>query len=426
MNNTKKQSISVGVFVGAFFLVVGFLFGADSVFAATSLSDEYNPTINPAEFSTTIDNKYFSLPVGLKTKSKGETEDGLETIEITVPGETKMIMGVKTLVYRDKVWIDGELVEDTKDYLAQDSDGNVWYFGEDVNNYENGKLTDHDGSWIAGVDGALPGIWMKAKPVVGEIYRQEYYKDEAEDTGTVISLKKTVTVPAGTFTNCLQTLDQNPLEPRSTDEYKYFCPEVKGFALEVGVADGERIELTNVKIQNNASSPEVTRIKKMQTLVMLLQELVALLEQQLQQTHKVSTNKFTVTPEMKEMFTERVVSMNSDRWTVKSIAYDPMCDGSEAYDVTALSITGDPRSFIFDRSGKFIQSEIDESFDDAPASFMKLLKEKYVSYTYGDTFETLTMANGEKRYLIDVSNDGGKTERELILSLEGKLLCQSK
>jgi hypothetical protein len=261
------------------YLLLGILCGGLLLNSTNVIAATYNPQIVPSHFSTIITNPYFSLPIGLETHSKGETEDGTETITITVSGETKMVMGVKTLVYRDKVWLDGKLIEDTKDYLAQDKEGNVWYFGEDVNNYENGKLKDHDGSWIAGVDGALPGIWMKAKPKVGEVYKQEYYKGEAEDEATVLSLSETVRVPAGTFTNCLKTLDVNPLET-GTEEHKYYCTQVKGFALEVGVESGERIELMSVKGQSSSASMDANTMAKMQTLINLLTQLIALLQQQ--------------------------------------------------------------------------------------------------------------------------------------------------
>ncbi len=264
--------------VGSVLIISMSLFlGVQNAHAVLGPAKDYKPVINPSNFSTKITNTYFSLPVGLKAESRGETEDGVETIEITVPGDTKVLMGVQTLIYRDKVWLDGELIEDTKDYLAQDTEGNVWYFGEDVNNYEDGKLKDHHGSWLAGVDGALPGIWMKANPKVGDEYRQEYYKGEAEDTGTVISVSKTVTVPAGKFTDCLQTLDQNPLEPRSTDEYKYFCPQVKGFVLETDLEGGERIEL--VKVTQPVQSGNSAEIKKLETIIQILLQVIELLKQ---------------------------------------------------------------------------------------------------------------------------------------------------
>lgn len=278
MQNYKIKSKK---YVFSILFVATFVLGAQTVLGATTGAGTKNPHIDPADFSTKITNPYFSLPVGQKAHSKGETEDGVETIEITVPGDTKVLMGVTTLVYRDKVWLDGELIEDTKDYLAQDSEGNVWYFGEEVNNYEDEKLKDHHGTWLAGIDGALPGIWMNASPKVGEQYQQEYFKGEAEDYAKVLSVTETVKVPAGTFTNCLKTLDVNPLEDRTTDEYKYYCPEVKGFALETDTKGGERIELVSVTGQNISTPPDSNTLTKMQTLIQLLTQLIALLQHKL-------------------------------------------------------------------------------------------------------------------------------------------------
>lgn len=276
MSTTQKSTfIHVAILLGL--VLGGVLLSTGIASAALGPAEDYNPQINPANFSTNITNKYFSLPVGLKSESKGETEDGVETIEITISGDTKMIMGVKTLIYRDKVWLDGELIEDTMDYLAQDKEGNVWYFGENVNNFENGKLKDHHGTWIAGEDGALPGIWMQANPIVGTEYRQEYYEGEAEDYAKVLSVTETVKVPAGTFTNCLKTLDVNPLGAAGTDEHKYYCPEVKGFALEVSVDSGERIEL--VKVTQPVVTGETAEIKKLELIVALLLQVIELLKQ---------------------------------------------------------------------------------------------------------------------------------------------------
>ncbi|MFZ1627128.1 MAG: hypothetical protein WAT81_04995 [Candidatus Moraniibacteriota bacterium] len=124
----------------------------------------YDSKINPADFTTKITNKYFSLPVGKKMTYEADTEDGLEKIEIVMTGETKMIEGVTTLVYLDTVHLNGVIHEITKDYLAQHKNGDIWYFGEEVDNYdEKGKLKDHAGTFIHGNDGARAGIWMKAE-----------------------------------------------------------------------------------------------------------------------------------------------------------------------------------------------------------------------------------------------------------------------
>ena len=171
----KNKRLIIGIAVTLIVVVGGVYYvrSSNRIVGGEVAGQEYNPAINPADFSTAITNKYFSLPAGKVFIYEGQTADGLERVEITIPGDTKKIMGVQTLVYRDKVTLNDQLIEDTRDYLAQDKEGNVWYFREEVDNYENGKLRDHHGSWIAGVDGAMPGIWMKANPKVGDTYRQE-------------------------------------------------------------------------------------------------------------------------------------------------------------------------------------------------------------------------------------------------------------
>lgn len=206
----------------------------------------YSPVIDPADFSTTINNPFFTVTPGETFTYTSETKEGTERIEIEITSDTKQVMGVTTLVYWDRVYLNDVLIEDTRDYLAQDTEGNVWYFGEDVDNYEDGKLQDHEGAWLAGVDGAQPGIWMKAQPVVGETYRQEYYVGEAEDMADVVSLTAAVSVPVGTYENCLQTYDYTPLDPESK-EYKYYCKEVAMLVLEEGVETGDRVELEAIR-----------------------------------------------------------------------------------------------------------------------------------------------------------------------------------
>ena len=209
------------------------------------VSLEYNPKISPENFSMNITNPYFSLPIGKKMVYEKHADGEVERIEVLVPGWTKDIMGVKTLVFWDRVYVDGELVEDTRDYLAQDIEGNVWYFGEDVDNYEDGEFVDHHGAWIGGVDGAKPGIWMKATPKVGDDYRQEYYKGEAEDMGRIDAVGVSVSVPAGDFTDCVKVYEWTPLD--SATAFKYHCSEVGGTALEDEA--GERVELVTVDLK---------------------------------------------------------------------------------------------------------------------------------------------------------------------------------
>lgn len=234
------------------FIVLAMVFG----FAATSFAAAELPTFNASDFSnpTSITNPWLSLPIGREFEFEGETDKGMETIEIEITGETKKVMGIDTLVYRDIVWVDGVVVEDTHDYLAQDNAGNVWYFGEDVDNYQAGKLVDHHGSWLAGVDGAKPGYWMKANPKVGDYYKQEFYAGEAEDEAKVLSVTETVKIGQGTYTNCLKIQDIVPSDP--VLEYKYYCKEVGGLALEEKPVDKERVELVAFETEAGADKDE--------------------------------------------------------------------------------------------------------------------------------------------------------------------------
>jgi hypothetical protein len=112
-----------------------------------------------------------------------------------------------------------KLVEDTRDWFAQDDAGNVWYFGENTALIDDrGLPVDLSGTWTAGVDGAQPGIVMEAAPAIGDFYRQEFLLGEAEDLAEVSSLTETVTVPfpPGTFENCLKTRSLPPLRPMTS------------------------------------------------------------------------------------------------------------------------------------------------------------------------------------------------------------------
>lgn len=206
---------------------------------------EYDPEIDPANFAEVIDNPYFPLEPGTTFVYEGESDGETIDVEIYVTDQTKEVMGVTTIVVREREWEGGELVEDTLDWFAQDKDGNVWYFGEDSKEYEDGEVVSTAGSWEAGVDGAKPGIIMKGDPQPGDVYRQEYYEGEAEDMAEVLSLEESVTVPYGAFENCLQTKEWTPLEP-GIEENKYYASGV-GLLLEVAISEGdERLELVEI------------------------------------------------------------------------------------------------------------------------------------------------------------------------------------
>lgn len=178
----------------------------------------YGPTIDPADFVEAIDNPFFPMVAGARF-----VFDGAEHIEVDVLPETKVILGVTVTVVRDRVFEDGDLIEDTLDWYAQDVDGNVWYFGEETAEYENGEVVSTAGSWEAGVDGAQPGIIMLADPRVGDVYRQEFYGGEAEDIGEITALEGEVSVEAGSWSgsDVLVTEEWTPLEPDVRERKTY-------------------------------------------------------------------------------------------------------------------------------------------------------------------------------------------------------------
>ncbi|HXK17662.1 MAG TPA: hypothetical protein VNG33_07660 [Polyangiaceae bacterium] len=187
--------------------------------AAANKAD-YDPPIDPADFSSTIDNPLLHFAAD-DVFMFIQTEGGI--VEQDTKGDTKLIDGVETLIVHDFLTSpEGVLLEDTYDYFAQDKDGAVWYFGEDTKEY-SGKVVSTEGSWLAGEDCAKPGVVMPATPKVGDSYRQEYLPGEAEDMGEVVDLNASVTVPYGSFDGCLETKEYTALAPGDV-ENKYYCP----------------------------------------------------------------------------------------------------------------------------------------------------------------------------------------------------------
>ena len=128
----------------------------------------YDPPFDPSSLQTSVTNPYFPLTPGTVWAYEGETEDGTERIVVEVLEETRDVVGVAATVVRDRAYLDGELIEDTFDWFAQDADGNVWYLGEATEEIEDGEVVSTAGSWEAGVDGAEAGVLMPAEPTVGQ------------------------------------------------------------------------------------------------------------------------------------------------------------------------------------------------------------------------------------------------------------------
>ncbi len=190
----------------------------------------YNPVIDPANFVAVVDNPYFPLIPGTTYVFEGIRDGRGQHDEFAVTGETKVIMGVTSVVVRDTATriSDNRLIEKTDDWFAQNRDGNVWYMGEDTKLYDaNGTVKSTEGSWEAGVDGALPGIVMPGNLQVPGTYRQEFYEGHAQDMAWFVDVNQSIKVPYKSFTNVLETLEWSPLEP-DVIEKKYYA---SGFGL---------------------------------------------------------------------------------------------------------------------------------------------------------------------------------------------------
>jgi hypothetical protein len=184
--------------------------------------------LDPADFSTTIDNPYWPMRPGARwVYRETDTRGTRQKVVVTVTDRTKVIAnGIEARVIRDVVTENGRPVEITDDWYAQDSRGNVWYLGEATAEYENGKVANRGGSFEAGVDGAQPGIAMPADPEPGLAYRQEHLAGEAEDRAAVVTVgQEQVEVPFGHFTGVLMTRDLVPLEPK-VQELKFYARDV--------------------------------------------------------------------------------------------------------------------------------------------------------------------------------------------------------
>jgi hypothetical protein len=206
--------------------------------------------LNPADFTTKIDNPYWPMTPGSRwVYRETDTTGARQKVVITVTSKTKKIAnGITARVIRDVVTEKGAKVEVTDDWYAQDKDANVWYLGEQTTEYNNGKVASRHGSFEAGVDGAQAGIAMPANPEPGLSYRQEYYKGQAEDESAVLTVgQERVQVPYG-FVNkdVLMTRDLVPLEPR-VQELKFYARGV-GPLLSVHTdGKGGRAELVSFK-----------------------------------------------------------------------------------------------------------------------------------------------------------------------------------
>jgi len=226
------------------------------------------PDFDAASFSDslTIDNPYFPVVPGTTWTYEAEGIDDetgeplFETNVVEVLTETRTILGVEVRIVRDRVFVEGRVMEDTFDWYAQDDNGNVWYLGEDVSNFEydaDGNLigTNHDGHWEAGVDGGTPGTIMQADPRIGDRYYQEFQPGGVLDHAEVLSRDETIDTALGTFSNVLRTKDVSVREPFGL-AHKVYAPGLGVIGeFKFDIEDDEILETTRlVSVELNGVS----------------------------------------------------------------------------------------------------------------------------------------------------------------------------
>ena len=186
------------------------------------------------------ENPLFNLRPGLRTVLEGEEEDNGDLIDVriqitvlrevipisfTTPSGRRIQLMAR--VVEEREWKDEELVEVARNFFARCKEtSDVYYFGETVDNYDNGQIVNHNGSWKAGVDGASPGLFMPGTFLLGARYFQEVAPGVALDQGENKAMNVTLETPAGTLRGCVQVDDSNALDPSSGADAKFYCPGV--------------------------------------------------------------------------------------------------------------------------------------------------------------------------------------------------------
>jgi hypothetical protein len=176
------------------------------------------------KYTAKVDHPLVPLTTVRHTVFTGFEGDTRTRVVSRVLKKTRRVAGVRVAIVDVREFEDGELVEHTRDYYAQDRKGRVWYFGETVDDIENGKVVGHEGQWFAGKNGAKPGLFMPAKPKVGKVFEQERAPGVAEDRSKVVAVGLDVATAAGQFDGCIKTRDFAPLDKRT--EFKFYCAGV--------------------------------------------------------------------------------------------------------------------------------------------------------------------------------------------------------
>ena len=211
----------------------GNTFAADKEGPVEGFKAEFQ--VDKSTLKNTGANPYFILQPGYKLFYKG----GTTTLVITVTNDTKLVDGVETRVIEEREEKGGKLAEVSRNYFVIDpATSDLYYFGEDVDMYKDGKITDHEGSWLAGVNGAKFGMMMPGKPKVGDKFYQERAPKVALDRSEIVGMNVTIETPAGKFEKCLKTDDTSDLE--SGHSPKVYAPGI-------GLVKDAELELVKIE-----------------------------------------------------------------------------------------------------------------------------------------------------------------------------------
>jgi hypothetical protein len=175
---------------------------------------------------TEITNPYFPLSSLKQDIVEGNDEDRPVRVERTRRAETKTFtvedQTVQAMTVEDRCFASGRLQEVAFKYFAQSDDGTVYFFGQDVDVYRSGKVVSHEGARLYGVHTKHLGIIVPAHPKVGDEFVSENVPGITREDDEIVSLTETVTVPAGTYKDCLKIRQDFP----GMTGYKYYAPHV--------------------------------------------------------------------------------------------------------------------------------------------------------------------------------------------------------
>lgn len=203
---------------GAFLLI---LFSVPSLFAQKGEWRKSFP-VDKKDLGTPVDNPYFFL----SPTARLHYQDKKVKLTRTVINVPKTVDSVAVVMVEDREEREGRLEEVSRDYYAMDkTTQDVYYFGEDVNNYEAGKGVSHEGAWISGVDGASFGLVMPGEPKAGEWFYEELGPNTGMDRGEIVGINEKVKTPAGTFEHCVHVKETSPKEKGAVD-HKWYAPGI--------------------------------------------------------------------------------------------------------------------------------------------------------------------------------------------------------